>query len=150
MGFGVKSPGRVVLAWCAVYTLAAPAADRERRREEIRSHVWETFDAWGAGWRTRLRLASACARGVFADLAWCEEMRRASGLPPLVAAVLVSPAGATAFAGFLIVGTYLASTLEPHGMPNGVVEVTGALAAAFVLVSVTDRALRRLTSRRGG
>lgn len=152
MGLDMSRGGRLVLGWCAVYTAAAPQSDRERRREEIRSHVWETLDACGTGWRPRLLLAAACARGAIADLVWCNEVRRAQGLSPLIAAFLVSPVSATAIGGVLILAAFAASTLAPaaFGVANPMVDVTAALAAAFVSVSVTDRAYRRLRSRQTG
>jgi hypothetical protein len=67
---------RVVWLWCVAYTAVAPRASRDRRRGEIRSHLWESEQA-------RLAPAAvllAAARGIGADLLWSVSR----GIPPLV------------------------------------------------------------------
>jgi hypothetical protein len=49
-----------------VYTSATPRPLRERRRDEMRSHLWE---AESAGVASR-RVAAAALRGVAADVSW--------------------------------------------------------------------------------
>ena len=74
--------------WVAAYTSALPPADRERRRLELESDVWEqrrdgslaTVAASTVGWQVLQRLVT----GVPADLTWRFAAggaeRRASGL----------------------------------------------------------------------
>lgn len=147
----MSSPGRLVLGWCALYTLAAPEDHRHRRREEIRSHVWETLDAQGHGWRTRARLTAACLRGAWSDLVWCDEVRREAGGVPLPAALLIGPTGSTFIAGVLIVTAYLVTLIHrpdssevTSSTPDRVVAL---VAAAVLAVSWANRAVARFRQR---
>lgn len=57
---------RVAWLWCVAYTSVAPPESRERRRGEIRSHLWESH-------RARLSPAAvgwAALRGAGSDLLW--------------------------------------------------------------------------------
>lgn len=146
----MSSPGGLVLGWCALYTSAAPEDHRDRRREEIRSHVWETLDVHGHGLGTRARLLAACLRGAVADLAWCDEVRREAGALPLPAALLIGPTGATVIGGLLIVGAFLTSLIPGPSDVSGVglPDVVARVAAAVVGVSWANRGVARLRQRR--
>lgn len=66
---------RIVWGWCVAYTLVATPASRDRRRGELRSHLWESEHA---------RLSDRCVmlaalRGVVHDLGWA----LGSGIPRL-------------------------------------------------------------------
>ena len=67
---------RVVWLWCVAYTAVAPRESRNRRRGEIRSHLWESEQAH----LSSLAVLLAAARGIGADLFWA--MSR--GVPPLL------------------------------------------------------------------
>lgn len=67
---------RVVWLWCVAYTAVAPPESRERRRGEIRSHLWESERAR----LSPLWIAFAAARGAGSDLVWAASC----GLPQLV------------------------------------------------------------------
>ena len=66
---------RVVWVWCVAYTVMATPASRERRRGELRSHLWESEHARLPGRCVML----AALRGVISDLGWA----LGSGLPRL-------------------------------------------------------------------
>lgn len=57
---------RIAWLWCIAYTAVAPRESRERRRGEIRSHLWESEQArlspLAVGW--------AAMRGSGSDLLW--------------------------------------------------------------------------------
>jgi hypothetical protein len=66
---------RWVWLWCLAYTTLTPAAARQRRREEIRSHLWEST---AAGLPAKA-IAWAAVRGAVHDLTWA----MACGVPAL-------------------------------------------------------------------
>jgi hypothetical protein len=66
---------RAVWGWCVVYTALTPAPARCRRREEMRSHLWESERAHLPGWAVVL----AAVRGAVHDISWVA----ARGLPSL-------------------------------------------------------------------
>lgn len=66
---------RWVWLWCLAYTGLTPAEARQRRRSEIRSHLWESAHA---GLSTRA-VAFAALRGLLSDVTWT----LSSGLPAL-------------------------------------------------------------------
>ena len=68
-------PVRWVWWWCLAYTSVAPAFARRSRRDELRSHLWESEQA-GLSPRS---VVWAALRGAIHDLAWAA--RR--GLPAL-------------------------------------------------------------------
>jgi hypothetical protein len=57
---------RVAWTWCLIYTAALPRAERLRRREEIRCHLWESEHV---GLRPAAVLR-ACLRGIADDVSW--------------------------------------------------------------------------------
>ena len=67
---------RLAWLWCVAYTAVAPRPSRERRRGEIRSHLWESEQAdlspIAVGW--------AAVRGAGSDLVWAVTC----GVPALV------------------------------------------------------------------
>ena len=66
---------RLVWLWCVVYTAAAPVEPRQRRRGELRSHLWESE----AAKLPSSAVLFAAARGLFDDAGWAVR----SGLPRL-------------------------------------------------------------------
>lgn len=66
---------RLVWLWCVAYTAVAPSDRRERRRGEIRSHLWESEAARLPGSAVLL----AALRGVLDDVGWA----MTTGLPRL-------------------------------------------------------------------
>jgi hypothetical protein len=57
---------RLAWLWCVAYTAVTPHDTRDRRRGEIRSHLWES-EAASLPSRT---VAFAALRGLHHDLAW--------------------------------------------------------------------------------
>lgn len=66
---------RLTLWWVDRYTRGVPEPEREARRAEIESDIWEHTAALD-GRRVGLALASRCARGIPADLSWRRSRRR--------------------------------------------------------------------------
>ena len=66
---------RAVWGWCVVYTALTPTAVRQRRRAEIRSHLWESEHSHLSG----AAVVLAAARGALHDVGWVA----ARGLPAL-------------------------------------------------------------------
>lgn len=67
---------RIAWLWCVAYTSVAPRDRRERRRGEIRSHLWESEQAR----LSSLAVGWAAMRGAGSDLVWAVTC----GLPALV------------------------------------------------------------------
>lgn len=128
---------RLVFGWCALYTLAVPAEDRARRREELAAHVWEAGQTWGSGLRSRVRILVGCARGMLHDVAWCNDVRNARGLSPLVLAA-VGPTGGTFIAGVLIATAYALSHTQ-HPVTDSVRNVVELVALVVMVASLALR-----------
>jgi hypothetical protein len=71
-----RRSSRLVWCWCVAYTAIATPAARQRRRDELRSHHWESERAA----LTTTAVVAAAARGVPDDVFWA----CSSGLPRLV------------------------------------------------------------------
>ena len=134
-----------MLAWCSLYTLAVPGADRVRRREELASHVWEWLEAHGSGVRARARLLLASAAGVLHDLSWCNDVRTERGLMPLALAV-VGPVGGLVAGGILITIAAAASLFEVWTL-DVIRNAAEILALLVISTSLTLRAARHWRSR---
>ena len=67
---------RVAWLWCVAYTAVAPRESRERRRGEMRSHLWESEQAR----LSPIAIAWAALRGAGSDLVWAVTC----GVPRLV------------------------------------------------------------------
>ena len=97
-----RRSSRLAWTWCLAYTAPVRPDIRDRRRDEVFSHLWESETA---GCRAG-RLLSAACRGMVDDVAWsCRRgWRYAVGLPetwlalaaalPVVAAVISGLAAA--------------------------------------------------------
>jgi len=70
-----RRSSRIVWVWCVAYTAVATVPARERRRGEIRSHLWESEQLP----LSPAAVVLAMARGVLQDLGWA----LASGIPRL-------------------------------------------------------------------
>jgi hypothetical protein len=70
-----RRSSRLVWAWCVAYTTVATPPARERRRGEIRSHLWESEHLL----LPAVAVVLAGLRGVLHDLGWA----LASGVPRL-------------------------------------------------------------------
>jgi hypothetical protein len=64
---------RIVWGWCVAYTVLATQPARERRRGEIRSHLWESEHAA----LPAVAVSLSAIRGVAADIGWA----MSSGIP---------------------------------------------------------------------
>lgn len=146
-GHVTRRPGRFSLFWCGLYTLAVPPLERERRRAEIDSHIWEAAAAWGPGWRTRISLVSASVLGAVDDITWCGDVRIRHGMRPLLAEAMLGQVGATVVAAVAMVATYLLS-LPDGGTFLVLRDGAATLAAGVTAASLGDRAWRRSQARR--
>ena len=70
-----RRSSRIVWVWCVAYTTVATPPARERRRGEIRSHLWESEHLP----LPATSVVLAAARGLLHDLGWA----LASGIPRL-------------------------------------------------------------------
>jgi hypothetical protein len=59
-------PVRLVWWWCLAYTSLTPRQVRGLRRDELRSHLWESEDAGLSPWA----VAWAAMRGALHDILW--------------------------------------------------------------------------------
>src|SRR4051794_26704415 len=71
----LRGSSRWIWRWCIAYTSLTPARSRQRRREEIRSHLWESERAGLPG----TAVTMAALRGAASDLVWVAMV----GLPAL-------------------------------------------------------------------
>jgi hypothetical protein len=115
---------RVVWAWCIAYTAVATPPSRERRRGELRSHLWESEHA-----RLPARaVAFAAVRGVGHDVGWA----LASGLPRL-ARSFGTPTPYVVLAPLFPVQAWIVSALTV-GTVAHVAEGAGALGGGVMLM----------------
>lgn len=135
--------GGAAQVWCSLYTLAVPAPERTRRRDEVHSHLYEARVSWGGGWRTRARLALGSARGAIADLQWCDEVRHLHGQPPLLASAVIGSVGPNVVAGLLIAAAFVLTTVESVAVSDA-----GGLAAQLAAMVVTTSLVARWLRRR--
>lgn len=70
-----RRSSRLVWSWCVAYTALATPPARERRRGELRSHLWESEHAGVPG----VAVALGWLRGIASDLLWA----LSSGIPRL-------------------------------------------------------------------
>ena len=70
-----RRSSRIVWVWCVAYTAVATPMSRERRRGEIRSHLWESEHLP----LPAAAVALSAVRGVLHDVGWA----LASGIPRL-------------------------------------------------------------------
>src|SRR3954465_5727334 len=70
-----RRSSRIVWVWCVAYTTVATLPARERRRGEMRSHLWESEQLP----LPAAAVVLAAARGLLHDLGWA----LASGIPRL-------------------------------------------------------------------
>lgn len=66
MSTRLGSGSRWAWRWCLVYSALVPSAAGDRRRAEVRSHLWES-DSAGL---PQASIRRAALRGIWADLAW--------------------------------------------------------------------------------
>lgn len=133
-----RRPGRLVLRWCQLYTLAVPPLERERRRAEMASHIADSFAASGSGARARRRVVCQCLAGAVDDLAWCNDVRTNAGQRGLVAATFLGSLGSSAIAGMAMVMAFLLSLTDGSPYPT-LKTLALAVAAAVTVVSLADR-----------
>ena len=110
---------RLAWLWCVAYTAVTPREPRERRRGEIRSHLWESESARCPAWT----VAVAAARGVLSDVSWAASVGvprfvRSFATPtPYVAAAPLFPIQAWVVSA--TVSTQTAGPYEFLGMAGG-------------------------------
>jgi hypothetical protein len=125
---------RLAWLWCVAYTAVTPRAPRDRRREEIRSHLWESEAARCPAWA----VAVAAARGVLSDVTWAVSaggprfVRSFATPTPYVVAAPLFPIQA-----WIVSATVSAQTAGPYeflGMAGG-----GAMLAMAAVVWLVGR-----------
>lgn len=136
-----RGPGSLTLAWCALYTLSVPAHARDRRREELASHVWEALADTGGRGRSRAVLVASTIAGAVDDVRWCDQIRTSHGLPGILATALLGQVGSTTIAGVSVLVAYAAS-LSNHGPFPWLMTASGILAAAVTVISLVVRGWR--------
>ncbi len=96
---------QLVLWWADRYTRGLPESERDARRDEIASDVWEHGSALGDGPRSRLLLTSRWLRGVPADLSWRRAQRHGHKRLPTRASVMRGLGWALGGLGYVILLT---------------------------------------------
>jgi hypothetical protein len=113
--------------WCVVYTAIAPGPHRSRRREEIRSHLWESERA---GHRQHDVLL-ASVRGMAADVTW------ATGAATLAALRgLLTPAPYVVLAGACPITAWLVSAFASHATAQPFERLGGIGGTPFLLLAL--------------
>ena len=130
----------LVNLWLWLYTAAAPQAPRDRRREELASHLFEARSVEVTGGS----LFVEALRGGLNDLRWCGDERRRAGWAP----IMFAPLGSTVIAGFSMVTTYLIGLDRSLHLPGRI--WLPRLAALVLLVSFVDSGRRRGRGKRTG
>jgi hypothetical protein len=109
---------RVAWIWCVAYTAVAPRDSRERRRGEIRSHLWESEQAL----LSPMSVAWAALRGSASDVQWAvtcgvPRLVRSFGTPtPYVALAPVFPIQAWIVSALTVGSTaHIAQTVGAGG-----------------------------------
>jgi hypothetical protein len=73
-GFALRGAIAAVRAWTKVYTLGLPVEQRDARREEIDSDLWESLNDTTSERRTlALQIAARLIAGIPDDLGWRSE-----------------------------------------------------------------------------
>jgi hypothetical protein len=112
-----RAGSRWAWRWCVVYTVIAPRGQRSRRREEIRSHLWESERA---GHR-QLDVLLASVRGMAADLSWAVGAAVVAALRGLLTpAPYVVLAGACPIVSWLVSAFASRETAQPFETLGGV------------------------------
>jgi hypothetical protein len=128
---------RWVWRWCVLYTAVVPGRSRARRREEIRSHLWESERAG----RRQRDVLLASLRGTASDLSWAAGAAVAAGLRGLLSpAPYVVLAGACPIVAWQVSAFASKSVAQPFELFGGVGGVPLLLVALLMW--------RRGTSRR--
>jgi hypothetical protein len=116
---------RLVWCWCVAYTAVAPAPSRDRRRAELRSHLWE-FERAGLPARA---LCSAAVRGLVSDVAWALATRTS-----WLATAARAPSFYVVLAALFPLQGAVASAVLPGGQA-GRLEAVGAVGGPALLVA---------------
>jgi len=119
----VRRSTRLVWVWCVAYTAVATPPARERRRGEMRSHLWESEHAA----LPPIAVVLAAARGVAHDVGWA----LASGIPRL-ARSFATPTPYVVLAPLFPVQAWIVSALTV-GRVAHVFEGLGAIGGAAML-----------------
>ena len=114
---------RAVWVWCVAYTALATPPARERRRGELRSHLWESEHAA----MPAARIALAALRGVVSDLNWA----LSRGIPRL-ARSFGTPTPYIVLAPLFPIQAWIVSSMTLGGIAH-VAERLGAIGGAAML-----------------
>jgi hypothetical protein len=116
---------KLVWVWCVAYTAAATPVARERRRGEIRSHLWESEHAA----LPPAYVAAAAIRGMLHDLGWA----LGSGVPRLFRS-FATPTPYVVLAPLFPVQAWIVSALTVGGVAQ-VGEGLGAMGGGAMLAA---------------
>jgi hypothetical protein len=118
-----RRSSRLIWGWCLTYTAVAPAMPRERRRGEIRSHLWESERAA----LPRAAVVLTAIRGLLADLGWAATC----GLPRLGRSLL-TPTPYVVLAPLFPLEGWIVSAVAT-GSAAGIGEAVGGLGGGAML-----------------
>jgi hypothetical protein len=113
--------------WCVVYTAVVPREVRSRRREEIRSHLWESEQA---AHRQR-DVLHASARGIAGDVTWAAAVRAFVALRGLL-----TPAPYVVLAGACPISAWLVSAFADHRTAQPFERLGGIGGTPFLLLAL--------------
>lgn len=114
----------VVWRWCVAYTALTPKEARERRRQEMRSHLWESSRAG----ESAAALLGAALRGLGSDLSWAV----GHGVPGLVRS-FGTPTPYVALAPVFPVQAWIVSAVAASGSTAHVAEGLGSIGGGAML-----------------
>ena len=115
---------RIVWVWCVAYTALATPPLRERRRGELRSHLWESEHARLSGRHVML----AALQGIVHDVGWA----LASGIPRLARSV-GTPTPYIVLAPLFPVQAWILSALMVSATAAHIAEGVGAAGGGAML-----------------
>lgn len=117
---------RVAWLWCVAYTAVAPPESRERRRGEMRSHLWESEQAH----LSPLAVGWAAVRGAGSDLLWAVTC----GLPRLVRS-FATPTPYIALAPAFPIQAWIVSTVTVGSTANIAQSIGAAGGGAMLAIA---------------
>lgn len=121
----VSRAGVFVWRWCVVYTALAPRPARDRRRQEIRSHLWES----AARGQSSRAVLSAAMRGMGDDLLWAASR----GVPALFRS-FGTPTPYVVLAPAFPIQAWIVSAMVETGAAPHLSESLGAIGGGAMLV----------------
>jgi hypothetical protein len=122
---------RVAFEWVIAYTCLVEGEVRERRRDEMLAHLWESE-------RCRSSLLPRTIIGSVHDLVWCHDVRRQAGQPGLAAAAFIGETGGLVTSAAML-GLTVVVSLFVHQVPIVLPACAGAVFCVWVLAAIVRR-----------